>query len=208
MINKKFIIISSGAVIVVAGLVFAVLFFILTPPKKSVVAETNTSEVKLSADGSRDYGACTILEKDFIQSTLGVPAADLQGPDTVGLATLANGDQVQVCSYAFIPGGTSANQFNNNNAFTVEVFLHKNKESKDAFISMQDPSAKSINGIGDSALFMTKKLTEGNVNYVLTVFSELRHYTFSINQPSDSQKFTEDSARKALNTIASSLNYK
>lgn len=203
--NKKLILISFAVVIGIAGLAVGVL--LITGPKDPLPVTQQESEIKLSADGSRDYGACTFISKDLVKSTIGEPAAKLQGPDTVGLALLANGDQVQVCAYSFIEGGTLENQFNVADGFSVEVFIHKDVESLTAYSTLHDPGAEIVSGVGDKATYKSETFTDGRVSYRLIVYSNLKHYTFVINQPVDLKKFTKDGARAMLTTIAKSANY-
>lgn len=203
--NKKLILISFAVVIGIAGLVVGVL--LITGSKDPVPVTQQESEVKLSADGSRDYGACTFVSKDVIKSAIGEPAAKLQGPDTVGLALLASGDQVQVCAYSFIEGGTVENQFNVADGFSIEVFIHKDVESQTAYSSLYDTGTEVISGVGDKATYKSEVFTDGHVTYQLIVYSGLRHYTFVINQSIDLKKFTKDSAKQMLLTIAKSAKF-
>lgn len=205
VMNKKLIFISLASVIVIAGSMVGILLIVKSRTSAPVVQ--TEPEIKLSSDGSRDYGACTFVSKSFIKSTIGEPAAKLQGPDTVGLAQLANGDQVQVCAYSFIEGGTAANQFNVADGFSIEVFIHKDETSKQAYIELQGTTAESVSGIGDKATYTSQTFTDGHISYSLLVYTGLRHYTFVINQPVDLKKFTKDSAKQILTTIAKSATY-
>jgi hypothetical protein len=201
--SKKMIIISFITIILSSGIV-VVLLSILQNPK---VAPAPIEKIKYSADGSRDYGACTLLNKEFIKTTIGETASNLQGPDAIGLASLSNNDKVQVCSYSFIDGGTLENKFNSHNGFTLEVYLHNNQASKVAFKAIRDESAKSVNSIGEGASYKASHLTDGSISYALTVYSALRHYTYTINQPSDLKQFTDETAETKLTAIAKSIEY-
>ncbi len=203
--NKKRIFISTGLVIL--ALTATVGILIAIRPTKQQSSTSNQEIIKLSPDGTRDYSACSILNKDFIKSTLGEPAAQLQGPDLIGLSILPNNDQIQVCSYAFKTGGNSGNQFNSSNAFTTEVYVHKDQASKDNFILLHQADGDKVSNIGESAVFVKRTFSEGNTNFLLVVYKNLKHFTFSINQPVGVALFDEASAKSKLIEIAKSVKY-
>lgn len=203
--SKKIIILGIALVVVVSTATYGIL--LLVRPFQQPTPKISKEVTKLSADGSRDYGACTLLDKNIIKSTIGKVASNLQGPDTVGLALLSNGDQVQVCAYSFIEGGTTENQFNVADGFSLEVFIHKDAKSQSAYSALHDTGAEIISGIGDKATYTSETFTDGHVSYRLVVYTGLRHYAFVINQPADLKKFTKDSAKQMLVTIAKSANY-
>lgn len=203
--SKKIIILGIALVVVVSTATYGLLLII--HPFQQPTPPISEEVIKLSADGSRDYGACTFFDKNVIKSAIGEVASNLQGPDTVGLALLANGDQVQVCAYSFIEGGTADNQFNVADGFSIEAFIHKDAESQSAYSALHDTGAEIISGIGDKATYISETFTDGHVTYRLVVYTGLRHYAFVINQPVDLKKFTEDSAKQMLVTIAKSAKY-
>lgn len=202
--NKKSIFIGLSAIILITVATISILLAV-RPNKQQATMPKDS--VKLSTDGTSDYGACTILNKDLIKSNLGKPAEKLNGPNLVGLSILSNNDRVQVCSYAFKDGGAADNQFNSNDAFTTEIYVHKDQASKDAFVASHNEKGDKVNNIGNSAIFIKRIFSEGNTNYLLIVYKDLKHYTFSINQPVGVELFNESDAKTKLTTIAQSISY-
>lgn len=201
--NKKVIIISIIAVILIAGGVVAFLFFTKQSSNFDPTGPP-VAVVPLAADLSRDLKACTTVSKADVQSALGATAGSLQGPDNMGLISTKSGEQSQVCVFAFVTGGTINDSFNIGNAFSIEVFEHKDQASVD-----KDKTAKSVatvSGIGDAAYFFNTS-TETTVRHELKVYSGLKHYTFTLAQPADQSAFSDSTARAALEAIATSANY-
>lgn len=211
--SKKAIIISIISIIVVAGGVVGILLFVKA---QQTAAPSVDNATTLKADLSKDYGACTILDKNFVKSTLGEPANDLQGPDNVGRIYSPNGDESQLCVYSFIGGGTIDNAFNQANGFSTEVYVFKDEANKTAYKEVVDLTKGAVKGVGDAATFtyVTQDTAASpgspvfkQTKATLKVYSALKIYTYTITQPTESSSFDEQSAKDALLTIAKSVTY-
>jgi hypothetical protein len=210
--SKKVIIISAISIIVIAGVAIAAL--LLLRPQTVVIVKTNSDS--MSPDLAVDYGACSLLEKDFIKLTLGSTADNLQGPDDMGRIYLKNGDQSQPCIYSFIVGGTMENSFNASNGFSVEVYKFKDQASLDTRLAVKNDSEIVVTGIGESANFVNSASTVASpdaeptdyTKNTLTVYAGLKSYTYSISEPTKSATFTTQTAQTALTTLAQRVSYK
>ena len=200
--NKKVIIVSIAGVIVVAGVAVAALSLFGQDAKKAA-APSNTT-VPLTADLSKDFGACNLVQKEDISFAFGDVAANLQGPDNAGLINVLNG-QTQLCVYSFVPGGNIENSFNAYNGVSVEVL-----EFKDQALRSDDLSALSavegviaIEGLGESAFHRTiDGEGQNRVRHMLSLYQDLKKYTFMVSEPADAVTITPASARSALETVA------
>jgi hypothetical protein len=205
--NKKVIIFSVIGIVIIALGVVGALYLFKQPAKTSTVASTPTV-TKTTVDTSKDYGACTLLTKSTIQSTIGAAAAHLQGPDNLGRVFVNNGDESQICIYGFVTGGTLENSFNIANGFSDEIYIHKDQASVDAAKQAAISGILPVSGLGDSATYYTHTdTTIKKITYVLMVYSKLKHYTYTISVPLADKTFTSASAEVALKTIAATVTY-
>ncbi len=208
----KQILISIGAVIVVAGLAFGALILLNRPSNTDQGAPVATVEPG-QVDTSKDYGACTVLDKAVIQNTLGSVAQLLQGPDNTGRVYIGSqfgeqikGDETQSCVYSFIEGGTFENGFNGQQGLTVEVYVHGSQESLDAFAIANEPGVIAGSIEGKPSYFLSNDVVEpAGTRHSLTLIDGLRHYTLSITEPRDATTFTTETAQQALQTLAQNL---
>lgn len=205
--NKKVIIISITAVVVVAGLAVAALSFFRQDTNKA--AAPSGAAIPLTADTSKDFGACELVQKDDIAFAFGDVASSLQGPDNVGLIS-DNKGQAQMCVYSFIPGGNIETSFNANNGFSVEVYEFSDQAGLDDELDVISalPGVTAVENLGESALHRTID-GEGQLNtkHLLYVYKGLKKYTFAVSQPADAVTITPASARSALETIARDVTF-
>jgi hypothetical protein len=216
----KWILLGVGVILVSAALAFAsLILFVKDKP--------NTPQSSLTPDTSKDFGACDLIEKSLIKSTLGEPADDLHGPDNMGLIHLGGpnvSSDTQKCVYSFIGGGTMDNSFHASNGLSVEVYIHPNQTDSDNTNKLYMSADKEqIADLGDTAYFevtstettrdgsasdgLAQKDTIKNTVYVLTVFSGTRHYVFTLSQPATESSFDHDAALTALKSIAKSADF-
>lgn len=200
--NKKVIIISIAGVIVVAGVAVAALSFFRQNANQAT-APANTTP-PLSVDTSKDFGACDLVQKDDISFAFGDVAANLQGPDNAGLINALNGE-TQLCVYSFVTGGNIENSFNASNGVSVEVLEFKDQALRDDDLSVLSDveGVIAVEGLGESAFHRTID-GEGQtrVRHTLSVYQDLKKYTFTVSEPVDAVTITAASARSALETIA------
>jgi hypothetical protein len=208
--SKNAVIISIIAVLVIAGGVVGGLYLFKYKPGDAAYDPTGPAKAGtvLVADTSKDFNATTLLSKDAVKSALGAVAVNLEGPNNLGIVNAGEGGESQTAVYPFISGGTIDNSYNVTNAFSLEVFQHKDKASVDSLISVKQDTAVDVTGLGDSAWFIDNN-TAGTptTSYSLIVVSGTKHYTFKISQPAEETTFTLESAKTALTTIASELTY-
>lgn len=210
----KWILIGAGALVVSAALAFAILLLF-------VKEKPNVSTATLKTDTSKDFGACNLVEKSLIKSILGAPAKNLQGPDNMGLVYLSGNNQTQKCVYSFTDGGTMDNSFHASNGFSIEIYIHPNQADSDSTNKLySDAKKEQVASLGDAAYFdvtsrtttkdgsasdgISQKDTIKNTIYTLTVFSGIRHYDFTVSQPTTDESFDHDKALDALKKIAES----
>lgn len=219
----KWILIGVGVLIVSAALVFVGLILFVAKDTKQPTAQSS-----FAPDTSKDFGACNLVDKSLIKSTLGEPARNLHGPDNMGIIHIAGGTSgsidTQKCVYSFIGDGTMDNSFHASNGLSIEVYVHPNKEDSDNTSKLYlDAGLKQIKDLGNTAFFEmkssettqdgsatdgpTKKDIVKNTVYVLTVFSGIRHYIFTLSQPITVSSFDNDTALAALKKIAQNANY-
>jgi hypothetical protein len=208
--SKKAVLISIIVVLIIAGVVVGGLYLFMYKPGDAAYDPTGPAKpgTVLTVDTSKDFNATTLLSKDAVKSALGTAAVNLEGPNNLGLVNAGNGGESQTAVYSFIPGGTIDNSFNVTNAFTFEVFQHKDKASVDSILAAKADTSVDVTGLGDSAWFIENNTVEApTTSYNLIVVSGTKQYTFRISQPSDAVTFTSASAQTALTTIASQLTY-
>jgi hypothetical protein len=208
--TKKVIIISILAVVVVAAAVVGGLV-LLKSFKSSTDATVAVTPPSLVADTSKDFGACSIVDKSSIKSVLSTPAADLQGPDNVGRGLVGNGDESQTCVYAFIPGGTIDNGFTINNSFNIEVYVFGSDAIKQSALQLISDDLTEVPSLGERATYAVyidaADVPDAKIQYSLIVYSGLKRYTFTINEPRDAPLYSSETASAALKTIARSVTY-
>jgi hypothetical protein len=204
--NKKVIIISIIGVVVIAGLAVAALVYFRQSSYDPTGQAAN--DLPLTADLSKDFGACTMIEKSLISDTLGVDS--LQGPDNIGLVHQKNDIDSQQCVYSFVDGGNIENSFNASNGFSIQVQKHANQASVDdsAAMLVADDASITVAGIGDQAAFVVRS-GEGSAftKNTLSVFSGSTRYDFAISQPTDVVTFIASDAQAKLELLARSFNY-
>jgi hypothetical protein len=208
MTKRSAIILSIVGVIVVAVIAVTTLLIIKSIVKKGPdVATIVNKNAVLKPDVSQNFGACTLLSKTTIESALGSVASTLHGPDNEGVGTIGSGDTAQTCVYPFLSDGSFAtNGFNLDNSFNVLVYEYKNSSNKTS--DRERIGSVSVSGLGDKAAYVTTMGDSNNPNsFSLTVYSGLKYFTYTINQPTASTTFSSDSAKSALVTIANSVKY-
>jgi hypothetical protein len=123
--HKKLIIIiaSIAALLLIGGGTVGVLLLFKgsnSPAKEETAFDGSgpaDPDYVFTPDLSKDYGACTILQKNTIKLALGTVADNLDGPNNVGRVQVAKGDDSQVCSYGFTKS-TAENTLNIDNGLT------------------------------------------------------------------------------------------
>jgi hypothetical protein len=211
----KIILVSVGSIIGIAALAFGALLLLnQQEAQQQQEPATPTASVEPGqVDTSKDYGACAVLEKSTIQAALGEPAASLQGPDDLGRVYIGSqfgdqieGDESQTCVYAFIEGGTFENGFNGQHGISVEVYVHANQASLDAFAIEQEPGVVVGTQEGDKTYFISADVVEpAGTSYSLTRISGLKHYTITLREPNDAATFTAESAKAVLESLSAQL---
>lgn len=209
----KKIIIGLGIVIVVAAAVLGSLYFINRAP---VTSDSNKPTAQF--DNSKDYGACTLVDRALIGKALGDVAATLQQPQSTGIVSNKSiGDNVknvasdsQTCIYAFKPGGSADNGFNANDAFVVQVTSYSSDSDTKSVIEQikLDGTISALN-VGDStAFYSSNTVSQGpgaTYHFKLIIIKGTKQYALSINQPAGSGSVAADAAKTALYEIASSI---
>lgn len=208
--SKKAIFISIITVLIVAGVVVGGLYLFKYKPGDTAYDPTGPAKpgTVLVADTSKDFNATTLLSLEKVKEALGAPAASLEGPYNLGFVHAKDDGESQTAVYPFTTGGNIDNSYNVTNAFSFEVFQHKDKASVDALIAVKPSTAVDVASLGDSAWFVENK-TSGtpSTSYALIVVSGTKHYTFRISQPSSATTYTSATVKTALTTIASELTY-
>lgn len=215
-VNKKILLISIIAVVVVAAGSFGVLLLTRKAATPATVAakpfDTKgpaAPDVVNAPDTSKDFGACNLVVKTTISQSIGKAAANLQGPDNLGLGHLSAGDEAQSCVYSFITGGTFDNSFNAQNGFTIEAYVHANQQSLDNAKSAKPYGVQPspVPNIADSAAYASfaDKTNQKQIS-VLQAYKGLKRYSFTLSQPAAGALSAND-AQTALTTIAKSANY-
>jgi hypothetical protein len=206
--TKKMIFISLAIVILIAAAVVGALVVFKKPNAAPDVASPAPS---LVADTSKDFGACTVLDKSIIKTALSTPADNLMGPDNMGRGLIGNGDESQTCVYSFTDGGTIDNGFNINHSFNIEVYVFADEAAKTAAIALIDPALPKIPDLGELAVYATyvdqSEQTDAKTQYVLSVYAGLKRYSFTINEPTLAALYSASTAQTALQSIASSVTY-
>jgi len=208
MIKK--ILFGAGAVIAVMGLTVGVLYFIQQGRSTSETSSEPTVTVFIP-DLSKDYKACSTLDRASIQSTLGVAASNLQTGENIGIVGEKQiGDTAkdvvadsQTCIYAFVTGGTIENAYNSSNAFVIQKTLYTNQSGPVAVIQQikADPSTEQIETASDQTFYTANTFSQGPnaINtFELRVFKANEQTSYSIRQPAETATFTAVSARTAL----------
>lgn len=218
--SKKLIIISIVAVIIIIGTTVGVLYAIKPPTKTETDEQSSAPQggPVYVVDTSKDYGACAQLEKQIVKDALGDVADNLQGPDNAGRAgrvqTIEGGPEgtvsmdSQTCVYGFVSGGTVQNGFNADNGFSVVASQLEAQKDHDQLLKnyQEDVFFESIDGIEDGAFYKAVTGKGYDIStFELVVIDGLKAYTYTINQPAKKTTFTIESAKTALQKIASSL---
>jgi hypothetical protein len=134
----------------------------------------------------------------------------------MGRIYFKNGDESQACVYSFVTGGTIENSFNANNGFSTEIHVFIDQAALDERQAVKSEGQVTVAGIGDSANFVRSVVSIASpdaeptdqTNSVLTVYSGLKSYTYTISQPAVSSTFTEQTAQSALTTLAQRVSHK
>lgn len=215
------IIISLAVVLVAAGGVIGGLYWwdILNPSVKTppaVTEEVQNDGINFVVDDSVDYGACKLLNRDVIQAAFGEAArledaanlgrlqtAPKPGSDNVALTV-----DTQECVFAFVPGGTTKNGFNYANGLSVGVNVYptRNDAQIDLMVVRRISQIVSTDDFPRESVFYRvapASDTTTSTSFILTVFKDLKKYTFAIRQPADKTTFTQDSAKTVLIKLAS-----
>jgi len=218
--QKKILLISIPSIIAVIAVTIGILYVLRPPADTTPEGQTDTNTAPIYVvDTSKDYGACTYLDKSVIKEVLGEPASELQGPDNVGRAgrvqTIEGGPEPtvtmdsQTCVYGFISGGTIENGFNVNNGFSVIASQPAEQKDYDQLIANynDDVMFEKIEGLGEAAFYRANIGEQYDLaSFELVVLDSLMAHTYTINQPADAVSFTAESAKTALRTIATTKN--
>lgn len=219
MMSKK-ILITAGTIIGIAAISIGAVFAL----QSMNTAEPETPEVvvqqEFKADISKDYGACTLLEKDFIKQVLGSVADNLQGPDNYGVFTstevVADGQELttesQSCMYGFEPGGTFENGYNGTNGITITITNYASEaDTRLATDEVRSNDlAEGVSEIGPDAFYIAtlapKEIGGTGIGatdtYEIKTFSDKSVTRYLITQPKDSKTFTTESAKAILLNLA------
>lgn len=209
------ILISIAIIVAAAVISFGALFAINQLMGSGQESSDNSSADESILDFSKDYGACNLLDFQFVKSTLGDAAANLQEPKNTGIANVVEITEEQpdeetdsqVCVLAFEPGGNVENGFNASNGLSIKKTVYSSDEAKSVFLNQikSDPTATEVQGVSDAAYYVAadKSNSPNAANtFLLEVFSANESITFTIRQPADSSTFTADSALLALEVLA------
>jgi hypothetical protein len=207
MNKKRAIILSIIAIVIVAGAVTTALYL----SKKSDDDEMHEYQQGVTTvDDSKDFGACDLLKNTTISSALGAISKTMEGPDNMGRGRLQNNDESQICVYPFVSGGNINNGFNISNSFSDEVYEYISNSTKtaDLAIANQHINNVAVSGLGEEATFASINRTSTTTqSYILTVYSGMKHFTYTLNIPSSSNTFTDQTAQAALVSIAKTVTY-
>lgn len=209
MIKK--LLLFAGILLASTALTVGILYFVRqgqtdsTPPAQSIL------------DLSKDYGACSLLDLSFVKSTLASAASDLQEPENMGIVNdKPIGDDVeavvadsQICTYAFIPGGTIENGFNASNGLTIQVTKYTNESGPLALIEQAEGITDNteIIGLGDAAFYTSNTVSQemgSTYSFRLQVFDGDQSFEYTIRQPAETATFTTESGQAALVKLATS----
>lgn len=207
--HKKAVVIIAiiaGLLIIASGVVGTIL--ILNPnkanqsagPESSVDIDPLKQEEQTTPDLSVELGACTAVSHDDIANALSPMITEVRDANNRGFGYEGNGDKSQSCVYAF------SAENNLSNRLTVTVVEFKDETNKaNAAMGLEDNTA--VSGIGDKAAFSSQVDTDvlKQHSYSLFVIIDMKQYALTILQPSDSDKFTAETAQTALETIAKSI---
>lgn len=215
----KRVLISLGIVLVATGLMIGILLAIRQAqpqPEPQESSQTEPDTTKTIADLSKDYGACTLLDVEFIKTTLGEVANNIQEAQNMGIVGENNVgpgvDNVvsdsQTCAYPFINDGNIENGFNNSNGLNVQVTLYKNNDDAIAISTQIRESglAESIDDLGDSAFYTyadgEKGLSVPTNTFKLQVFKDQKLISLTLRQPVETSMFDTETGRDVLVKLA------
>jgi hypothetical protein len=218
--QKKILLISIPSIIAVIAVTIGILYVLRPPADTASEGQTDTNTAPIYVvDTSKDYGACTYLDKSVIKEVLGEAATELQGPDNVGRAgrvqTIEGGPEPtvtmdsQTCVYGFVSGGTIENGFNVNNGFSVIASQPAEQKDYDQLIANynDDVMFEKVEGLGEAAFYRANIGEQYDLaSFELVVLDSIMAHTYTINQPAESVSFTAESAKIALQTIATTKN--
>jgi len=211
----KKILISLGIIVVATGLTVGILYIVKQNNTEAPADEPTTDKVVL--DLSKDYGACSMLDETAIKNSLGDVAANLQGPQNMGIVgDVQRGEGTedlksdsQMCVFAFANGGTLENGYNSDNALLVQKTKYTNENGPASQIEQikKDPTASAVEGLGDSAFYTPNSVAQGPnavFSFELVVFTGNERTSYMIRQPADKATFTDETAKTALLSLEKS----
>lgn len=209
----KKILLATIIAIVAAVATVGVIYFIDKSRSNDNIDGNQSEESVL--DLSKDYGACSDLDTDFIKTTLGEAAENLQDPENMGIVgNITIGEDVtdaksdsQICVYAFEPGGTVENGFNSHNGLLVEKTKYPDQTELDLLIEQMelDPTVTEVSDIGSRAFYAfvdSPKGPDASHKFKLQVFEGNDLTSLTISQPADSATFNAETAKEALILLA------
>ncbi len=214
------IIIGLGILIVSSAGTIGVIYFVqqLSQPKtvKTLPDGTQQNPTGFQIDTSKEYGACTLVSQEAIQTALGALAASLQ--EKVNLGRIQNpvrgeagkavAPDTQACVFAFIPNGTLENSFNTHNALTVSagVFSSQHDATQAVSLIKQDDGMRPVEALGDAAFLSGPTPSSATTSAItLTVIDGIHQYQYRISQPTKKPVLTEAQVEAALQTLAKSV---
>jgi len=215
----KKVLISLGIILVASGLMVGILFAIKQAqpqPETEESSEVEADPTKTVADLSKDYGACTLLTVEFIKTTLGDSAKDLQEPQNMGIVNENNvGPGVEgivsdshTCAYPFVLGGAIEDGFNNGNGLNVQVTMYQSSDDAIAMSTQirESGMAESIDGLGDAAFYTysddERGLSEPTNTFKLQVFKDQKLTSLTLRQPTETSAFNAETGRDVLVKLA------
>jgi|GEM_PF-2360984 len=195
--------IISGVVILLVALAAGGWYFF---NQQTATVTTEQPEQDIT-ELSQDFGACSTLDKTFVQTTLGDSADTLKGPLSSGIIDAGEGNRAHVCVYPFAQEGSlEENFFNINNSFNIEIYVFANLEKADNATSLIIESELVESEIADKVTYFAAVDSEDPARrFTLYVHKGIRQYIFQISQPTAAVTYDIETAKTALLAIAGSV---
>lgn len=202
-VRKRFLLIFGSIMGVILFASATILVLWLVQPKETDTKKDDPSIIV--PDLSRDYGACQLLNKDTIKTSLGDIASDLKDGDNSGRLFYSEGVEAQYCSYDLASTPTAGN-------FKVEVSVYKNSSDAEEIKTLlaDDTEKESIALTNDTGFYWSysDKADQSSPDvqhFVVTWFSDEKQYTLSINQPVEEATIDDTQAKEYLTALANAI---